>query len=129
MTRPSGETIRGGEAAWEALKEMYAVFTAYYHEPMWYIIWETEAGYFLTGQAIMYGNFPVEGATKVKDLEGREWDFAGPGAFSFEYAKDPTGPKGLKLKGEKLCADGIGLVKALVARGMCNAEQGLAMAK
>lgn len=118
----------GGAAAFAALVGVYAPLSAHYHEPHCYLIWENDKGYEMTGVAYMYGNFhvPRDGAEKVKDLEGREWDFKGLGSFYFVYEKDPTGPKGLKLKSEVLIADGLPLVKELVKRGMATSEQVLA---
>ncbi|KAF2668721.1 hypothetical protein BT63DRAFT_471807 [Microthyrium microscopicum] len=70
----------------------------------------------------MYAKFPVplDGAEKVKDLEGREWDFKGTGAFWFEYVKDATGHKGLKLRRWRTYADGMPIVMEITKRGMAT---------
>src|SRR5438045_2970439 len=67
FTKPNGQTITGGDPAWKALLEMYAPFSAHYHEPAWFVIWETASGYVLVGQANMYGNFHVPGEKTKKD--------------------------------------------------------------
>jgi len=123
FTKPNGETISGGAPAWAALLELYSPLTEHYHEPRWGMIWETENGYILAGCAIMYGNFPVPGEKKYKDLKGREWDVSGPGAFHFEYVKDPSGPKGMKMKSQKIYANVLGLAAGMVKRGMITPEQ------
>ena len=123
FTSPTGETIEGGAPAWDGVVKMYAPLVGHYHEPRWFVIWETENGYILTGSAIMYGNLPVPGDKKHKDLKGREWDVAGPGAFHFEYVKDPSGPKGLKMKAEKIYANVLLLAAEMVKRGMVTADQ------
>lgn len=38
LTKPTGEVISGGEAAFAAGMEMYAPFAAHYHEPMFGVI-------------------------------------------------------------------------------------------
>jgi hypothetical protein len=125
FTKPDLTTITNGPAAFAALLEMYAPFSASYHDPQYYVIWETATGYVLAGAAFIYSNFVVPGAEgkKEKDLGGREWDFKALGSFQFTYVKDPTGPKGLKLKAQSLVADGIPLAKELIKRKMATAEQ------
>jgi hypothetical protein len=122
-TKPNGETITGGAPAWAAGLEMYAPLAGHYHEPRWGVIWEMENGYVLTGGANFYGNLPVPGDKKHKDLKGREWDVAGPGVFYFEYVKDPTGPKGLKIKTEKIYANPLVMAGEMVKRGMLTADE------
>jgi len=122
-TKPTGETISGGKAAWPAQLEMYAPLAGHYHEPRSFAVWETDNGYIIMGQAYLYGNLPVPGDKKYKDLKGREWDVAGPGGFHFELVKDPSGPKGMKIKCYKLCANVIPLAAEMVKRGMMTADQ------
>jgi hypothetical protein len=125
FTSPDNITTKGREAAWAKVKEMYQFFTAQYHEPEEYIIWETNEGWKLMGRASMYVNFPVplENASTVKDLNGEEWHFKLPATFKFEWVKDPSGPKGLKIKEEVVVADGLPLMNQLVKRGMVTWEQ------
>jgi len=109
FVRSDGYAATAGEPSWEALKGLYFAFTSHYHQPIQYIVWETEKGHMLSGQAYLFGNFPVplEGAEKYKDLEGRDWDFRGLGAFTFEFVKDPTGHKGMRMTKETICSDAL----------------------
>ena len=131
FTAPYGATTTGLEAAWAQVKDTYQFFTAYYHEPIEYIVWETETGWKLTGRAFMYVNFPVplEGATKVADLTGKEWDWKMIGMFTFEWVKDPSGPKGIKMKRWDVVADGFPMMNEMVKRGMVTFDQVAAMLK
>lgn len=114
-----------GAQSWAMIRELYAPFSAHYHEPRLHIIWETETGYMLMGSAWLFANFPVprEGAGTVRDLEGREWDWKGLGGFTFEYVKDPSGPKGMKMKMQTLTADSLGMVVEVTKRGMATFEE------
>ena len=129
FTHPSGKVYTGIKASWEGLLEMYSLVAGHYHEPAQYIIWETDNGYKLTGIAKLYTNLPVEGVTKYKDLNGREWDTVGNGGFTFEYVKDASGPKGLKLTSEIICADPLGMMSEIINRKMCTAEDIFALHK
>src|SRR5271168_1416887 len=53
-TKPTGVCVTGGAAAWAALLEMYAPFSAYYHEPSFFVVWETPTGYELFGSAKVF---------------------------------------------------------------------------
>jgi hypothetical protein len=128
FTKATGEVIAGGIAAWAAVVEMYAPFSAHFHEPFFFVIWETETGYELFGCAKMFVNLHAPGEQTKADLQGRKWDVEAPGAFHFVYVKDPEGPKGMKLKSEKLFADGLPMVGEMVKRGMVTPEQVLAKA-
>jgi hypothetical protein len=125
FTTPYGVTTTGREAAWAEVKHTYQFFTAHYHEPEEYIIWETDQGWKLSGRAGVYVNFPVplEGAAKVKDLKGNDWDFKMHAMFSFEWVKDPSGPNGIRLKKEIVVADGFPMMNQLVKRGMATFDQ------
>lgn len=131
FTAPYGVTTTGLEAAWAQVKDMYQFFTAHYHEPTDYIVWETETGWKLTGRALMYVNFPVplDGATKVADLTGKEWDWKMIGMFTFEWVKDPSGPKGIKMKKWQVVADGFPMMNEMVKRGMVTFDHISAMLK
>jgi hypothetical protein len=126
--KPDGTTTTDAASSWAALKETYAPFSAHYHEPVWVVIFEhpeIEGGYVLMGRGTIFGKFvvPREGSAKVRDMQGREWEFGGAGAFYFEYVKDEAGPKGMKLKTQKIYADGVGLVGEMLKRGMVKPEQ------
>jgi hypothetical protein len=128
FTKSTGVCVTGGAAAWSALLEMYAPFSSHYHEPAFIIIWESATGYELFGWAKIFAKLPAPGEPTKTDLEGRKWDIEAPGAFYFEYVKDPSGPKGLKLKGQKLFADGMPMIGEMVKRGMVTPEQVMAQA-
>lgn len=126
FTKPSGERIQGGAKAWASMLELYAPYTSYYHEPRFYIIWETATGWELIGSATVYAKLAAPGEATKTDGEGRKWDIEAPGAFHFVYVKDPTGPKGLKLQGQSLFADGMPIIGEMLKRGMVTPEQVLA---
>jgi hypothetical protein len=126
FTKSTGECITGGVAAWAAVLEMYAPFSGHYHEPFFSITWETPTGYELFGSARLFAKLPVPGGQTKTDLAGRKWDIEVPGAFHFEYVKDPSGPKGLKMKSQKLYADGVPMISEMIKRGMVTPEQVLA---
>jgi hypothetical protein len=125
FTTPYGVTTTGREAAWAQVKDTYQFFSGHYHEPREFIVWETETGWRLKGRALMYVNFlvPLQGATKVKDLTGKEWDSKFPGMFTFEWVKDPTGVNGIRMKKQAVAADGFPMINELVKRGMTSFEQ------
>jgi hypothetical protein len=123
FTNPTGETISGGAAAWAASLERFAPLAGHYHEPRSFVIWETMNGYKLTGSAVIYGNLRVPGEKKHKDLKGREWDIAGPVAYDIECVKDPSGPKGLKVKAQKVCFNTLPLAAEMVKRGVVTTDQ------
>jgi hypothetical protein len=128
-TNPAGISTTGVEASWQQVREMYQFYASFYHEPTEYIVWEIETGWRLAGGAFVYVNFPVplEGATKVKDLTGREWDYKMTGMFTFEWVKDPSGPKGIRLKKQSVCGDSLAMMNELVKRGMITFGQISAM--
>jgi len=125
-TKPTGVCITGGAAAWAALLEMYAPFSAYYHEPSFFVVWETPTGYELFGSAKVFAKLLAPGEQTKTDLNGHKWDIEAQGAFHFKYVKDPSGPKGLKLKSSTLFADEIPMVGEMIKRGMVTPEQVLA---
>jgi hypothetical protein len=115
--------------------------SAHFHEPFFGVVFENEKGYELLGCAKIFANLLVPGklssnsssggdsltgsvgeGEKKKDLQGREWDVEVPGAFHFTYIKDEGAHKGLRLSEEKLFADGLPMVGALLKRGMVSGE-------
>src|SRR5271163_4001722 len=123
FTKPTGVSSPPGAPSWAALLEKYAPFSAHYHEPLHFIVYETSSGYELTGVANIFANLQVPGEKTKSDLQGRKWEIQAPGAFHFVYEKDPSGPKGLKIKSQELYADGIPLVGEMVKRGMVTWDQ------
>ena len=128
FTKPTGERIASGAPSWAAVLQIVAPFSAHYLEPFFFIIWETPTGYEFFGIANIFGKLHAPGEQTKTDLEGRKWDVEAPAASLFEFVKDPSGPKGLKLKGQKLFADGIPMIGEMVKRGMVTPEQVLAQA-
>jgi hypothetical protein len=129
FTHPSGRVFNGSKESWEGLLGFYAPLAAHYHEPDQFIVWETDRGYKLNGIAKVYTNLLVPGEKKHKDLTGRAWDTVGNGGFTFEFIKDPSGPKGLKIIGHTLCGDGLGLFSEMVDRKMCTTDEVFALYK
>jgi hypothetical protein len=129
FTHPSGKVFTGVKASWEGILEMYSMAASHYHEPVKGIIWETDKGYKLMGFVKLYINLPVPGEKKCKDLSGREWDTMGNGAAAFEFVKDASGPKGLKMTSHTLIADPLGIQSEMIARKMCTADDIFAMHK
>lgn len=119
----SGVAHPPGAVSWAKFLSDYAPFTAHYHEPIYYVLHETETGWELIGEANVYVKLPVPGGEKVKDGEGREWDMKAPGAFHFIFLKDPSGPKGIKMQKQIIYADMLPVAKELVKRGMITWEQ------
>jgi hypothetical protein len=119
----SGEASGAGAPSWAKLISDYAPFASHYHEPRYFIVYETATGFELMGWANIFGNFLVPGEKNKADLKGRKWEMMAPGAFHFIFEKDASGPKGLKLKKQELFADGIPLVGELVKRGMVTWEE------
>lgn len=77
LLKADGSEIKGGKAAWAAVGETYAPFTANNHIPFYVSCCETAYGYEMIGQAWVYANFPGSpsaGETKHKDSAGQEWD-------------------------------------------------------
>ncbi|KAF2678184.1 hypothetical protein K458DRAFT_409155 [Lentithecium fluviatile CBS 122367] len=120
LYKPTGEVISGGDAAWNAIKEVYAPFSEHLHIPQFIVVWERENGWEMLGVATLYWNLPVPGeGGKVKDVKGKEWDGAGPAAFDFWYRKTDAG---IRLEKEAIYADSSAAVKEMVKRGMVKAE-------
>jgi hypothetical protein len=126
LTKGDGTSFSGGEACWEASKEVYAPFKEYMHCPYFLVVtplegMKEEEGYEMIGQAMVYGDLVGERQEgepeKVKDpRHGRMWDVKIPGAFRFQYVKG--GNNGWKLKKTDLHVDGMGAGMVLVKRGV-----------
>lgn len=76
--------------------------------------------------AKIFAKLPAPGEQTKTDLQGRKWDIEVPAAFHFVYVKDTSGPKGLKLKSQKLYGDSMPMVGEMIKRGMVTPEQILA---
>ncbi|KAF2101303.1 hypothetical protein NA57DRAFT_72744 [Rhizodiscina lignyota] len=124
--KSTGEVIKGGAEAFEAVKQTYAPFKGTNHEPNWLCCWETEQGWEMVGQAVMFGNLQAPGGSGQvhADMKGDKWDVAIPSAFHFEYVKDPSGPSpGIKLKRTEVFGDSAPVVVEMLKRGMLKPEQ------
>lgn len=124
--KATGEVVSGAEKAFEALKETYAPFEGTSHEPNWLCCWETDNGWEMVGQAVMFANLKAPGGSgQVQtDLSGKKWDVGVPSAFHFEYVKDPSGPApGIKLKRSEVYGDSAPVVVEMLKRGMLKPEQ------
>ncbi|ORY19303.1 hypothetical protein BCR34DRAFT_210604 [Clohesyomyces aquaticus] len=120
LHKSTGEVVCGGDAAWKAIKEVYAPFSEHQHIPQFIAVWERENGWEMLGVATLYWSLPVPGeGVKVKDDNGKEWDGAGPAAFDFWYRKTNAG---IRLEKEAIYVDSSVAVKEMVKRGMLKAE-------
>jgi hypothetical protein len=80
-TDAKGVESKGALEGHKAASAVYAPFSEYHHEPIGpAAVWETENGYFMTGQATLFADLPVPGEAKSKaDASGKKWDLAIPG--------------------------------------------------
>lgn len=120
----SDGSIFTGDEAWEVNKATYAPFTKFYHEPYFAICIDTEYGWEMIGQATVYANLPGERGEgepeRVRDKgKGEEWDVKVPGAFRFQYKKDPEGVHGgIRLQRMEVMSDSLPIVMTLAKRGV-----------
>jgi len=121
----TGEVITGGETAFKACLEVYAPFAAHLHEPAFVIVWETEDGYEMVGQATLFADLKVPGGEKkMADLTGRKWDIGIPGMFRFSYMKVEGAPHdGLKMRRNEVFSDSGPAIVEMLKRGMVKPEQ------
>lgn len=122
FTKTDGTVLPPGEASWKAWLEGYAPFTEHLHEARYCCVYERNGGWEMMGIATIYGNLHVPGAKTKKDLSGRLWDVAVPGALLFTCVKDPSGPKGFKVKSMTLFGDGTPVIGEMIKRGMMKPE-------
>ncbi|KUJ23776.1 uncharacterized protein LY89DRAFT_662578 [Mollisia scopiformis] len=122
FTKSDGTVLPPGEASWKGLLEGYAPFNKHYHEGRYACIYERNGIWEMVGFANVYANLLVPGEKTKKDQSGRQWDVLVPGAFLFTCVKDPTGPKGFKVKSMTLFGDGVPVVGEMMKRGMVKAE-------
>ncbi|KAL8721915.1 MAG: hypothetical protein Q9225_001511 [Loekoesia sp. 1 TL-2023] len=108
VTKADGTVVEGGKQAWEqAIPSMYAPFKAQQHEPGMALVFETPDGWVMLGEAKVFAQLHVPSPEpKVKDASGKEWDVVTPGAFRFQFVRDPKAAHdGLLLKGTTIFAD------------------------
>ncbi|KAJ9635993.1 hypothetical protein H2201_000006 [Coniosporium apollinis] len=125
LHKADGTIVRGGKEAWEALGDIYRPFAANLHDPVFPICWETENGWEMMGWAYVCIDLPVPGdQPKVKDRYGKEWDVIIPGAFKFEYVRDPSAKyDGIKFKKMEIFYDTGPALKRMLQRGMIKPEE------
>jgi hypothetical protein len=119
-----GVSVRG-EAGFNAMLKDYSPMAAHVHEPRSVACWETQNGWEILAEAMLYLDLPVPGAEKKQaDLTGRKWDLAVPGMFRFVLVKE-AGSKhdGLKTEALEANADGSSVLIEMVKRGMVKPEQ------
>lgn len=124
--KATGELIQGGYAAIEALKETYAPFTENKHEPRCLSCWETDDGWEMMGEAMLFGDLQAPGEKDQihADANGRKWDLAIPSSFHFTYVKDPDARHdGIRLAKSVIYSDSFPAVKEMLKRGMMKPEQ------
>ena len=121
VVHSNGQVVEG-QAGVDSVKEIYQRFAKNFHEPYFLICSETEYGWEMIGQAKLYVNHqgqPVQGESKVKDKQGREWDAAVPGAFRFEYTKESGAAHGgVLLRRSELHVDSLPFFDTMVKRGL-----------
>jgi hypothetical protein len=122
FTKSDGTILPPGEESWKGWLEGYAPFTKYYHEAQYVCVYERNGGWEMMGIATVYADLPVPGEKTKKDSTGRQWDVAVPGALLFTCVKDPTGPKGFKVKSITIFGDGTPVVGEMIKRGMNKPE-------
>jgi len=122
FTKTDGTTLPPGEASWKGWLEIYAPFTEHYHEARQVCVYERNGGWEMVGSANIYANLQVPGEKTKTDLTGRKWDITSPGTFVFNCVKDPSGPKGFKLKSTTLFGDGVPVLREMMKRGMVKPE-------
>jgi len=123
-TKADGTTATGGLPAHQLAMATYAPFSAYSHVPKMLACWETENGWYMTGQATLFADLPVPGGEKTKaDLTGRKWDLEMEAMFQFEYVKAADGIDGIKMKSTKAFSDSTPAVVEMLKRGMIKPEQ------
>lgn len=122
FTKSDGTVLPPGEASWKGWLEGYAPFIEHFHEARYACIYELDGVWEMVGFANVYANLAVPGEKTKTDLSGRQWDVIVPGAFLFTCVKDPTGPKGFKVKTMTLFGDGVPVVGEMIKRGMVKPE-------
>lgn len=124
--KSSGERFEGIDAAMAAQVAEYALFSNYFHEPIYGTLVDHEdgKGHRLFGTAKMFVNLagPFPGEEKHEDLSGRKWECATQGSFLFDVVKDEDGPNGYRLKYFQVMADPTPILKEAVKRGIVPVE-------
>lgn len=123
LYKADGAIVSGRDKSIAALREIYGPLTSKFHEVYYIVCTETTDGWAMIGQAKMFGNLngnPAPGETKVKDLQGREWDMGVPAAFHFQYLKDAGAESddGIVMKKMEVMADSGVPMGIMLKRGL-----------
>ncbi|KIW83341.1 hypothetical protein Z517_02586 [Fonsecaea pedrosoi CBS 271.37] len=124
FTKADGTVFAPGEASWQGWLAGYAPFTEHLHQARYCCVYERGdgSGWEMMGVAHVFANLAAPGEKTKEDLSGRRWDVVVPGAFLFNCVKDPSGPKGFKVKSMTLYGDGTPVLAEMVKRGMVKPE-------
>ncbi|KIX98977.1 uncharacterized protein Z520_05438 [Fonsecaea multimorphosa CBS 102226] len=122
FTKADGTVFPPGEASWQGWLAGYAPFTEHLHEARYCNVYERNGEWEMMGVANMFANLAAPGEKTKPDLSGKLWDVVVPGAFLFKCVKDPSGPKGFKVKAMTLYGDGTPVVAEMIKRGMLKPE-------
>ncbi|KAK3375748.1 hypothetical protein B0T24DRAFT_718283 [Lasiosphaeria ovina] len=128
-----GQAVSGAAAAGDALRGEYALFAAFFHEPVYGTAHAVELpagekGYRLFGCARMFVNLPAGNQEVVEkahvDCHGRAWECVANGAFLFDAVEDEEGPtpEGLRMKRFQIFADPTAILGEAVRRGVVPVE-------
>lgn len=120
--KSTGEVFAPGKESWEGVKNTYALFTKWRHEPYFFTSYDLddESGWALTGNAWVYYNLPGEGGASIKDNQGNTWQGRVPGGFYFEYKKDKSGKDGIKITSTSITSDSGPIVVQALQRGILS---------
>ncbi|KAL8795148.1 MAG: hypothetical protein Q9195_002303 [Heterodermia aff. obscurata] len=130
LTKADNSVVSGGHEVWtEGIPSIYGPFAGHLHDPTFLIVWETEEGYEMIGEANVFldlgGAEEGEGGKKEKDSKGKEWDAVMPGSFHFWFARAEGGEgntHGLVMKRTQLFADSAPVKSLMVKKGLLKKE-------
>ena len=133
--KPDNTVHSGGHEAWtEGIPSIYGRFSGHWHDPTFFVVWETEEGYEMIGQANVWLDLDVaEGELekkkgeweKVKDRNGKEWDAVMPGSFHFGFVKAEGGGEnghGLLMNYTQMFADSAPVTGLMIKAGLVTKE-------
>lgn len=135
LTKADNTVVSGGHEVWtEGIPSIYGPFAGHLHDPTFLIVWDTEEGYEMIGEANVFLDLNVaeedkgadeSGTTKEKDSNGKEWDALMPGSFHFWFAKAEGGEgntHGLLMKRTQLFADSAPITGLMIKKGLVKKE-------
>ena len=128
FTRPDGSVVSGGHEAWtDGHHSLYGDFSGHQHDPIFFVVWETQDGWELIGEGNVYADFAAGGdvGDKVKNRTGREWHTLMYGSFHFEFVRSEAGEKnkyGILIKSLRIFADSLPILGGKIKRGIVKKE-------